>query len=147
MARVRAAAALNPARCEHHGDVVAAVEKRQQIGVLENEADLVEPQPAQIGLEPALVIDDFAIERDAAAARLQNAGDAMQQRGLAGTARSHQSDHLAGEDFHIDVAQGIDPRTALSEMLGQMLDAHDRLSVCPGHGATPNSRALPPGPP
>jgi hypothetical protein len=31
-------------------------------------------------------------------------------------------------------------------MFGQMLDAHDRLSVCSGHSAIPSSRALPPGP-
>ena len=31
---------------EHYGNVVAAVEKRQQIRVLEDEADFVEPQPA-----------------------------------------------------------------------------------------------------
>ena len=32
-------------------------QKRQQVGVLEDEADLLEPQPAQVGLQPAAVID------------------------------------------------------------------------------------------
>ena len=36
-------------KMEHHGDIVGGVEERQQIGVLKDEADLVEPQPAQIG--------------------------------------------------------------------------------------------------
>src|SRR3972149_3261054 len=114
-------------KIQAHRNIIAAVEKRQQIGILENEADLVEPQPAQIGLEPALVIDELAAERVPPAARLQNTGDAVQQRGLAGAARSHQPDHLAWEDFHIDVDQGIDARSPLAEMLGQMFDAHDRL--------------------
>ena len=35
-------------KLQHHGDIVGGVEEGQQIGVLENEADLVEPQPAQI---------------------------------------------------------------------------------------------------
>src|SRR5450830_1366359 len=93
-------------------DIVAAVEKWQQVWVLEDEADLVEPQPAQISLEPPLVIDHIAVERDTAAARLQNAGNAVQQRRLARTARSHQPDDLAGINLDIDVTQGVDPRTA-----------------------------------
>src|SRR5664279_368647 len=127
---------------EHYRDVVAAVEERQQIGVLEDEAYLVEPEPAQVGLEPALVIDHLAIERDAAAARLQNAGDAMQQRRLAGAARAHQADHLAGKNFYIDIAQGFDTRGALPECFGQMFDANYRLFGRCGHDATPTTPAL-----
>ena len=60
-------------KIEHDSDVVTAVEERQQIRVLKDEPNLVEQQPTQIGFEPALVIDDIAVERDAATARLQNA--------------------------------------------------------------------------
>ena len=80
---------------EHHCDIIRGVEERQQIGILENEADLVEPQPAQVALQPAIVINDFAIERDTPGARLHNAGDAVEERRLARTARAHQSDDLA----------------------------------------------------
>src|SRR5665811_2318003 len=63
-------------------------------------ADLVEPQPAKIGFQPVFVIDNLAVERDATAARLQNAGNAMEQRGLARPAWAHQPNDLARIDIH-----------------------------------------------
>jgi hypothetical protein len=134
-------------KIEHNADVVAAVEKRQQIGVLEDESDFVEPQPAQIGLEPAVVIDNVAVERDAPAARFQNAGDAIEQRRLARAARTHQPDDLTRIDLHIDVTQRVYSRGAPAEMFGEAFDTHDRLPAGLGHRPTPPPRALLPGPP
>jgi hypothetical protein len=47
----------HPHEMHRYGDVVAAVKERQKIWVLENEADLLEPQPAQVGSEPVLVVN------------------------------------------------------------------------------------------
>src|SRR6185369_4951544 len=88
-----------PGKMQHDSHVVAAVEKWQQVGVLEDEADLVEPEPTQIGLEPAVVIDNLAIECNAAPTWLQDAGNTVEQRRLARAARAHQTNDLAWVDF------------------------------------------------
>ena len=52
-----------------------------------------------------------------------------------------------GIDLHVDVAQRIDARRALTEMLGEVLDADDRLFAGLGHRSILTTRALPPDPP
>jgi len=103
---------------------------------LEYEANLIEPQPAQIGLEPAVIIDDLAVERDASGTRLEDAGDAVEQSRFAGTARAHEPDNLARIDFHVHVNKGVNPSGASAEVLGKMFDPHNRLSACLGHCLT-----------
>ena len=84
---------------------------------MENEADLFEPQPAQIAAQPALVVDDLAVEAHPPAARLGDAADHIQQGRLARSARADQPDDLSGKHFHRDVGERIDPSFALAEML------------------------------
>src|SRR5207245_9681586 len=108
---------------QHDGDIVGGIEEWQQIGILKDEADLLEPEPPQIGREPAVVIDDLAVEREAPAARLEHAGDAVEKRRLAGTARAHESGDLPGKNLHVHIAQSIDPRLARAKMLGEAFDA------------------------
>ena len=94
---------------------------------LENEADLFEPQPAQIAAQPALVVDDFVVEAHPPAARLGDAADHIQQRRLARSARADQPDDLAGRDGHRDVGERIDPPFALPEMLRDGAEFDERV--------------------
>ena len=147
MARLRAGAALMPARSSTTATLSLPSRNGSRLGNWKMKPILSNRSRRRSALQPALIVDDLAIERDAAAARLQNAGNAMQQGGLAGAARADQSDHLAGEDFQIDVDQSVNSRRALAEGFRQMLDAHDGLFAGRGHCVNPSSRALPPGQP
>jgi hypothetical protein len=60
---------------EHDGHIVCAVEEWEKVVELEDEADLFQPQAAQIGSQPPPIIDDLVIEADPAAAWLQDAAD------------------------------------------------------------------------
>src|SRR4249920_3897317 len=111
---------------ENYCDIIGAIEKRKQIRVLKYEAHLVEPQATQVGTQPVLVINHFAVESQTAVARFHDTGDAVEQRCLARSAWSHQSDHLARINIHIDIAQRIDTRGARAKILREVLNAHDR---------------------
>src|SRR5487761_1568870 len=132
--RTRACGRCAEARqLQHDRDIVRAVKEGKKIGILEDEPDLVEPQPAQIGTQPVSVVNDLAVENETAAARLQNTGDAVEERRLARSARSHQADDLPLIDLHVDVAQRVDPRTSAAKMLGQVLDVDDGLRARTEH--------------
>ena len=121
---------------QHHGDILGARQKRQQIVVLEDEADLLQPQPAQVGAQPAAVIDRSGL-RGACA---RDDGSRMQPMtlssgGLAGAARAAQADHLAGRDLERNVAQRIDAGRSFAEMLANV----DRARPGPRLGTRPSS--------
>ena len=114
---------LVPRQLQHHRHVVGGVEERQQVVELEDEADLLQPQPAQIAPQPAAVVDQLAVQAHASARRIEDAADDVEQRGLARAGRAAQGDHLAGAHVERDVAQGIDAGLPLAEMLGDAAQA------------------------
>ena len=75
---------------------------------LENESDLVEPQPAQIAAQPAAVINSLAVQDDAARACGDNAADDVQESRLARARGAEHGEELALGDLEID-AVDIDP--------------------------------------
>ena len=94
---------------------------------LEDEADLFQPQAAQVGAQPFAVVDQFAVQPHAAGIRLENAADDIEQRALARSARAAQPDHGSGKDVERDVAQRIDARRSLAEMLADASQFDNRL--------------------
>lgn len=83
----------------------------EQRVILEHEADA-----AVLHREPRRVL---AVEENAAAIRIGEAGDRAQQCRLAGAGRSEQRDELSARDRQIDVAQ----RGIVAEVLLDILDA------------------------
>jgi hypothetical protein len=81
-----------------------AVEERKQIVELEDEADLLEAEPAQIRPEPVTVVNEVAVQAYAPAARFEDAADDVEERRLPRTARAEECNHLAGGDLQADVA-------------------------------------------
>ena len=52
-----------PCKLQHERDIFGRVEERDQVVELEDEADLVEPQPAQVGAQPPATVEDaLAVE-------------------------------------------------------------------------------------
>src|SRR3546814_14288499 len=90
----------------------------------EAEASLLQPQPAQVAAHPAAVIDRLAIKHHAAGARLDDAADDVEKRALARAAGPEQPDDFAGMDGKAHLAQRVDPRLALAEMLGDAVELH-----------------------
>ncbi len=84
---------------------------------LENEPDLFQTKPAEIRSQPAPIVDNLAIKAQPASAGLHNTPDDVQKRGLARSAGSKERHDLAGTDFQVDVAQGIDAGLPLAKML------------------------------
>ena len=107
---------------QHDQDVLQAGQERDQVVELEDEADLVQPQPAQVALQPAVVVDHLVIQADAAATRLGDGADHVQERALAGAARAKQPHDLARIDVEADGTQRVDPGRAAAEMLGDLAD-------------------------
>ena len=66
--------------------------------------------------------DVLAVEHDAAAGRPQHAGQAIEERALAGAVRTDDGVHLAARDFEIDVGQ----RGQAAESDGQHFGLEDR---------------------
>ena len=109
---------------QHERHIVDGIEKRKQIVELEDETDLLQPQPAQILSRPLAIENDLAVQAHAASRRIENAGDDVEQRRLSRTGRSAQGHHLAGRNIEGDGAQGIDAGVALAEVLGDASQAH-----------------------
>ena len=109
---------------QHECDVVDGIQKWKQVVELENEPDLLQPQPAKIVSEPFAIEDDLAIQAHASARGIEDAGDDVEQRRLARAGGPAQGHHLAGRDVDRDVAQGIDAGLALAKMLGDASQAH-----------------------
>src|SRR5690606_33782251 len=73
----------------------------------------------------AQVADILALEQDTPAVDLEKAGDAVEQRRLAGTVRADQTEQFALIKFKTDILQGGDAE----EVLGQILDLEYRRSL------------------
>ena len=69
-------------------------------------------------------VGPLALEEDLAVVRLIDAGDALDQRRLAGAVVAEQRDHLAGIDVPAHVVDG----DQAAEALGQVADRKDRIA-------------------
>ena len=96
---------------------------------LKNKPDFLESEFAQIGSQPAAVVDDIAIEAHPAAARLEDAADDIQQRRLARTTRAKEGHDLAGMHLEAHVAQGIDPGITGAEVFRDVAHVDQRSRV------------------
>ena len=74
---------VRPGQLQDDGDIVCCVEERQQVVELEDEADLVESELAQIApAPPALLNDALAIKVQRTGRGVENAADHIQECGL-----------------------------------------------------------------
>ena len=99
-----------PEQCEH--DVAQERVAREQ------RDDLIGAGDADMGALPARDPRDVASEDvDRAGARLQVAGDLVEQRRLAGAVRADDQAPLAGLDRQVDVARHLQPAERLAQIL------------------------------
>ncbi len=80
--------------------------ENRQVG--EKRTELEQHAHASAHLVEAVAVEfvhDLARHPDLTLARFQRASDQTQQRSLAGTTDTHDRDHLAARDAHIDPAQ------------------------------------------
>src|SRR4051794_39575639 len=89
---------------ERQGDVLLGAQLGDELAELEDEAEPVTAQGAERGL--AQGVDPVALEADLTGGRAQDAGEAVQQGGLARAARSHHGQDLAGIDRDRRAAKG-----------------------------------------
>ena len=117
-----------------HLDVFGGIEIGQQLVALEDEAEILPPQPGDIvRVERRHVL---ALEAVGAAPFAIEAADDVHQRRLAGAGSANDGDHLSGVDGEVDVLQrGEDFVTGLEDAL-QPADLDDR----PFHLRTPARR-------
>src|SRR5690606_29539524 len=119
----------------------------EQLDPLERPAD-AEPG----ALRRAQVAERATLEGHRPPLRAQHAGEAVEQRALAGAVRPDDRDELPGVDVHRHVRQGDDPLEALADTarLEQRLDdlrwrAHRDLTAA-GSSVTTSSATAPPLP-
>ena len=73
--------------------------------------------------------DIDATDLDRAAARLVDAGDEIEERGLARARRPHQREVIADPDVEIDVDQHADDLVAARVVLGQVANLDEQSRV------------------
>jgi hypothetical protein len=104
-----------------NGYVFDTRQERQQIVILEDEADFFEPQLPQIASQPSTVIDLLPFQHELAGGGIENAAenaaDDVQHGGLARAAGAAKADHLAGRDLKGHAAQGVHASRSFAEML------------------------------
>src|SRR5512143_947015 len=98
---------------------------RQQVVVLEDEADLLVADLRQGGAREAL--DRLSIEEVAPAGRRIETAQDGHQRGFPRSRRADQRDELAPRDREVDAAQGMDRDAVVAERLRQPLSLDDGL--------------------
>src|SRR5215217_6958736 len=108
-------------------DVLGGVEGRQQVEVLEDEAEAVGTQGGQAAFGGAGEVQ--ASDLDDAGGGAQHGAEHQQQGGLAAAGRAHDQDHLAGVDVQVDVGDGGHGQFSLAEGLGQPGDVQDRVAA------------------
>jgi len=105
-------------------DVLGDGERRQQVEVLEDEAEAAGAQARQAPLGGAG--DVQAADLDDTGGRPQHRPQHQQQGGLAAAGRAHEQHHLAGVDVQVDAADGGHGQLTLAEGLGEPGDVQDR---------------------
>jgi hypothetical protein len=96
---------------ERQLDVLDQVAPGQEVGVLEHHADL-----------RVRLVHGLAIEQDAAAGQLVQAGHRPEQGGLAAAGRPEHADQLAVPDLHRVVLERVDRAGPGPVVLGRALD-------------------------
>ena len=99
-------------------DVLECAQHRHQVIELEDEADMRGAPRSEIGVGQNGDVD--ATDLDRAAARLVDAGDEIEKRGLARARRPHQREIIADPDVEIDVDQHADDLVAARVVLGHV---------------------------
>ena len=94
------------------------------------------PHHGRVALPGLALVDPLAAEPHLALARLLEAGDHAQRRGLAAARRPHERDELALGDLQLDAAH----RLHLAEALGQPVEDQQGIS----HSRTPLRQPLQP---
>jgi hypothetical protein len=97
--------------------VLGRRQRRQQVEVLEDEAEAVGAQDGQVPLGGTG--DVQAGHLDGAGAGPQHGAQHQQQGGLAAARGAHDQHHLTGVDVQVDAAHGGDGQLALAEGLGE----------------------------
>ncbi len=103
-----------------NGRVLGRGQSRQEVVLLEHEADVLGPEP---GLRPIAHPGDVVAEDGHLAfVGVEDAGDHREQRGLAAARGPDDQRHLAGVDVQIDPRQRLDALISGPEVLGQPPD-------------------------
>src|SRR6266511_3326399 len=108
-------------------DVLGDGERRQQVEVLEDEAEAAGAQARQAPLGGAG--DVQAVHLDDAGGGAQHGAEHQQQGGLAAAGRAHEQHHLAGVDVQVDAADGGHGQLPLPEGLGEPGDVEGRVAA------------------
>src|ERR1051325_2017585 len=80
-------------------DVLESSERRDQVELLEHEAERAEPQPRELVVGELAEV--AALEEDAARAGPVERTEQLQERRFSGTARPLERDELAGADLEV----------------------------------------------
>ena len=102
---------------DHHG--LQRGEMREQPDVLEGTSDALERALRRTGIR-----DRMALKNDPARIGGENAGDQVEERGLAGAVRTDQGVNVAGRDLDRKIVE----REKATEALGQPFDRETRAS-------------------
>src|SRR5690606_9617358 len=88
----------------------------------------------------AHLIDALAVDGDAAAARAVEAGDEVQQGGLAAAARAHEGLERASRHVEVEGLEDADGLAAPGELLGEAAELDQDLLRLAGAGAVRGGR-------
>ena len=95
---------------------------------LEDEANFLQAQPAEIGPKPATVVNKLTVEHDTPFAWLHDAADAVEQGRFSRPARAKETNDLTGiKDIDAQIAHCIDAGGASPKMFGKVLDLYKRV--------------------
>src|SRR5690625_4134130 len=99
--------------------------------VVEQAGDLERPGDALVGDLLGLQTSDvFAEDGDRAHARLDEPGEEVEERGLAGAVRTDQRVHITFDDPEVDVAYGTEATEVLGDALSPQGNSWCRCHVC-----------------
>ena len=119
-----------PGDAQGEFDVLVGGEQGQQAEGLEDEADAM---AAELGELAFVVLGDvLAVDRDVAGGGGVEAGDQVEQGGLAGAGAADQGDELAAGDLERDVADGPDIFAADHEFARDAVDIDDQVLLAVG---------------
>src|SRR5918999_1558940 len=114
-------------RGERRLDVLGGGQGRDQVELLEDEAQRPQPQLGQGGVAEPL--EGPAVEADRAAARPIERPEELQERRLAGAGRAEDGDELAAPDGEGEGVEGQHPGRVLTEEPGRGLELVGRRDV------------------
>ena len=112
---------------EHDCYIVQTTQERQQIVKLKNKTDFLKPQTPQIGTQPTLIVDNFAVKTHPARIRFDDATNDVQQRRFSRPAGTEQSNYLTRIDLDTDLAQRVHTGIAFAKMFGDGTRFNQRM--------------------